>query len=192
MANRHVRFAAVSLVYMVYMVCGLALGACAPVELTENRPLVAPPSAFLHNANLRIEAPDGSFSIEGGSQFTPPFYTNLLPRECPEAAGFADETILDSYTAALDCGAREVLVIVDGDRPLHGVLALGRIPRSAKGPTKRSYLLRIPPEKLRSAADGLTTVSYELYDWERRWDDGSRLAGQWKAWILWLSNTPLR
>ena len=174
----------------------LSLGACGPggpVDITEWRPLIEPPLAFLENTNLRIEAVDGSFVIEGGEQFEPPFYTHLIAPECSEDVSFLDEAILNGYAAALDCGAKEVRVFVDGDdRPLYGVLAFGRILPSAKGPVKRSYLLRIPSDKLRSAVGGLTTVTYEKYDYEVQWSDGQTKEYNWRAWILWLSNTPLR
>lgn len=177
-------------IYGIVILGAFLLSGCAgiPHDVTQMRPHIEPVAGVLTNANIRIVAADGSFEIKPNEQFSPPFYSNVA--DCGSA--FASGSITEDHVPAMACGSRKVLVYVDGqDQPLYGVLALGRLINSAKGPARRSYLIKIPEDKINSAFQGLTTVSYEKYDWISTRSDGYKQTKNWRSWILWLSQTPL-
>jgi len=177
-------------VNLIVMLGAFLLASCAgvPHDVTQHLPHVAPVAGVLTNANVRIVAADGSFEIKPNEQFSPPFYSRVF--DCGTA--FNDRTITEDHVAAVGCGAKQVLVYVEGqDQPLFGVLALGRLTAASKGPARRSYLIKIPQDKINSAFQGLTTVSFEKYDWIATRSDGYRQTKNWRSWILWLSQTPL-
>lgn len=166
----------------------LFVTACAPVDITDYT-LSQPIAGVLANQNMRIVAADKSFEIVPGTQFTPPFSSNLWG--CNNAA-YYDKVIVEGYDEARECGAKDVLVYVDGyDKPLYGVLALSEVPAAAVGPAKRSYLIKVPQDKIDGAYAGRTTATYENFNWIKRYDTGETYKKNWRSWILWLSLTPL-
>jgi len=168
----------------------LAMGSgSAPIRSTTDFTRQEIKSGILANEDLRIVAEDGSWTLEGGKNFPTPFSIDGWGG----SNAFAVEAkMLDNYKAALQSGAKRVLVFQKGhEKPLYGVLALNKAINAAYGPAAQSYLIQVADAKLKQARDGVTTVSYENMDWKTSWSDGSSSTNYWYGWALWLSAFPL-
>lgn len=164
-----------------------ATSGCVPQELTD-RTKYSVNEGLLANEDMRIVAQDGSFEIEGGEGFRIPFDIDMWE----EATGFEPSDLVDSHEDALARGAKRVRVYVDGlDEPLHGVLAFNKMIRAAHGPGARSYRVQIPQERIASATQGNTTVTFEAVDYRREFRGADPEDLWWYGWVLWLADTPL-
>ncbi|QGX39318.1 hypothetical protein [Permianibacter aggregans] len=143
----------------------------------------------LVNTELKIEAMDGSFVLQGGEQFRTPFALNLWN------ARFDEKTLANQYQAARQLGAKPVLVHVKGhDQPLYGLLIFNQAINAAFGPGSQSYYVRVSKDKLDNARFGGISVAYEMMDWRDTYtDDYGRQTRDktWYGWMLWLSSTPI-
>lgn len=170
----------------------LALAACAggppPVYDTTNRAPVKVPVGTLTNADMRIVATDGSFTINGGQQFSPSFYVDLWS----SSTAFQDANIIEGFRAARTAGAKDVKVYITGkSQPLYGVLALSTVWSAASGPGTRSYQISVPKDKIDNAYAGNTSVVYEDVAYKQTFSNGTANNYQFRSWVLWLSATPL-
>lgn len=144
----------------------------------------------LVNTELKIEATDGSFVLQGGEQFHTPFTLNLW-----NTTGFDKKSLANQYSLARQLGAKPVLVHVEGyDKPLYGLLIFNQAINAAFGPGSQSYYVRVSKDKLDNARFGGISVAYEMMDWRSTYTDETGRKTQdktWYSWMIWLSSTPL-
>lgn len=142
---------------------------------------------------LRIVAVDGSFELKAGQRFQSPFQANLWNSGCT----MNSKTLLSNASTALRCGGKNVLVYHDDNtEPLHGVLALNTSIAAAYGPASRSYMIKVPDDKIEHARQGNTVVAYEMMDWKSTKRYSNRVSSfnrehTYYGWILWVSAYPL-
>ena len=131
---------------------------------------------------LTIQAADGSFTLESGQSFRPPFQVdgyNLWATTQQQQSRTADLT--GRALNALEIGAERVIVTTPYlDKPLFGVLLLSKVPTKATGPGARSYYIQVPESYVKEATGGRTSVVYERVQIE----GGS----EWFNWALWMSD----
>lgn len=145
----------------------------------------------LVNPDVTIAAKDGSFTIAGGSQFSPPFQADIWSTNNYRAS-LHDNNIVEGFTAGRAAGGKDVLVTVKGrERPLHGVLVLSQVYNSVSGPAARSYQIVIPQDKIDAAYAGRTSVAFENGVYNMTYSNGYSQPLAWRTWIIWLSATPL-
>jgi hypothetical protein len=141
------------------------------------------------DSDIRIVAADGRFELKPGERFTPPFYSDLFL-----CTGLNYKNILESFSSARNCGAVDVKIYVgDNPEPLYGLLALNRAIVDAFGPAARSYLIKIPQDKINVAREGNTAVVFEYMTWKKSWhnDYGAQSATRKNyGWVLWMSSVP--
>lgn len=125
---------------------------------------------------VTIRSEDGSFSLQSGERFTPPF-------QFPKYHTGANPPTSENFN---ECTCRKVRVKVPGrDQELYGLLRLSMMFANAHGPGSRSYLIEIPQSYINEARNGNISVVYEkvpLKGSEWRWQTG---------WTLWLSDLPM-
>lgn len=149
------------------------------------------------NADIRIVAEDGSFTLNGGQIFQSPFQAKMIipdadfgsPADYIVGKGFGeDDDVVDAYNKALQDGAKKVRVYTSGNStPLYGLLLLWPASSGAcHGPGTISYLISIPPDKIAAARHGNISVAYETVNCKVGDDDWSEY-----TWLLWMSNAPL-
>lgn len=152
----------------------LVLGSCGasqvPVKL-----------GYINTEGVEIRAEDGSFSLESGDSWAPPFRSTA---DYGDQEKFQNEKLTGLYDFALNhLRAKRVLVKTPYmEKELHGVLMLNEAFGGCSSPVTRSYQISIPEEYVEKALNGKVTVLYEYYDCE-----GLTSA---KTWILWLSDVP--
>ncbi|HUO92733.1 MAG TPA: hypothetical protein VMU22_07420, partial [Rhizomicrobium sp.] len=111
----------------------LALSGCDTV-CDDCRPIA---TGTLANADVRIVAEDGSFTLNGGQSFQSPFQAKMIVPDADFGApadyivgsnGFGDD-VVDAYNKALHDGAKNVRIYTSGSAaPLYGVLLLWPAP----------------------------------------------------------------
>lgn len=149
------------------------------------------------NADIRIVAADGSFTLNGGQTFQSPFQAKMIipdadfgaPADYVVGKGFGGgDDVVDAYTQALQDGAKPVRIYTSGNpTPLYGLLLLWPAARAdCHGPGTNSYLISIPPDKIAAARHGNISVAYETVTCsygDSNWSE--------YTWLLWMSNAPL-
>lgn len=174
-----------ALAFGVAILAGLGCASGGPVLNTDMtpRPITL---GTLVNPDLTIVAADGSFTLQGGNQFSTPFATSAL-----WGTHLTSQSLLEAYPQARAWGAQPVKIKQTGRPDLHGLLLFNNGIGAAFGSGSQSYYVRIAPEKLDNARNGNTAVSYELMDYTRRWTDGSNDKQVQYSWVLWISATPI-
>lgn len=144
-------------------------------------------SASIATEGVSIRAADGTFTLEAGRGFEPPFFGRCYNLPAPEERALAPAAVVEGAAAAEARGARRVEVRVPGrDRPLLGLLLFCEAPVAGIGPSARSYRLSVPDSYVAQAEGGRVSVVYERV--RRRGRDGSER--WWYGWVLWLSDQP--
>jgi hypothetical protein len=160
---------------------GLGCGHQAYIPPPPPEPIFRPaPAISVQTPGVTIEADDGAFAIGsapvqspfdmGASCLTNPATTNL---ELAEGQG-ARRVIIKLPP--------ELAEVADGQTQLHGVLAICGVPPGTAGAASRHYLVQVPENRIAQTAGGRVSLVYEPFV-----DD----SGDRKAWMLWLSRTPL-
>lgn len=180
------KLAAIAVLAMFWV---LGVGSAASVYSTTNRTVVPISGGVVANKDIRIVAEDRSFELVGGQRFSTPFSVNDW---APGTAAFTSTAnMISHYETSLTHGAQLVRVYQDGyEEPLYGVLVFNDAIAAAYGPASRSYMIKIPQDKLDAARSGVTAVAYEKMNWKATWSDGSSSNKYWYGWALWLSSYP--
>lgn len=135
----------------------------------------------LATKGVTIQAADGSFTIEAGQSFRPPFQVDA--HNLWIVAQVQSDRPLDlagRALNALEIGAERVIVTTPYlDKPLFGVLLLSKVSTKATGAGARSYYIQVPENYVREATGGRTSVVYERIQTER---------GEGFNWALWMSD----
>ncbi|MEW8322400.1 MAG: hypothetical protein AB2606_07115 [Candidatus Thiodiazotropha taylori] len=135
-------------------------------------------TGVLSSNNLKIEAIDGSFTIEPGMEFTPPFYTKshyMSYQNCPADGGMSKQ--LNKW---LSLGAKKIRVLFnDGQTPLYGAITFCHTKHSHY----RKYNVVIPESYITRARNGELTAVYEI--------TGNSHGYPQAGWVVWLSQDPL-
>ncbi|AKE52181.1 hypothetical protein [Kangiella geojedonensis] len=145
---------------------------------------------------LTIVAEDESFELKGGQRFLSPFQSNLWGYGC-DLSSINGKNVLNSSDKGLRCGGKKVHVFHGNNpEPLYGVLVLNSSIAAAKGPASRSYMIKVPDDKIEHAREGNTAVAFEIMKWDesQRWSHTGRTVTNEKTaygWILWVSAYPL-
>jgi len=145
---------------------------------------------------LTIVAEDKSFEIKSGQRFRSPFQSNLWTYGC-DLSSINGKNVLNSSDKGLRCGGKKVHVFHGNNpEPLYGVLVLNSSIAAAKGPASRSYMIKVPDDKIEHAREGNTAVAFEIMKWDesQRWSHTGRTVTNEKTaygWILWVSAYPL-
>ena len=142
-------------------------------------------------SDIKIVAADGRFELKPGERFVPPFYSDLWLCQ-----NLDTRNILESFDAARNCGAIDVKVYVgDNPEPLYGLLALNRSIKAAFGPAARSYLIKVPQNKVNVARAGNTAVIFEYMTWKESWRSDTGYGSSTEknyGWVLWISSVPFQ
>lgn len=137
-------------------------------------------SGILATPGCKITAEDGSFTIESGQEFQPPFQMIKISHRYRSNSDLSG--MVNFSADFLKDGAKRVRVTVPGrPQPLYGVLALFEISDLGTGPGARSYRIEIPQQYVDGATSGRVSVVYETYQTP---------AWLFPSWILWLSDQP--
>lgn len=164
------------------------LAACVPAvnrssNISMERGIIATP-------NVTITAEDNSFTLVSGTEFKPPFQvntSNMIAKIIKKYRKGGSAVMREDYGEFLNEGARRVMVNVAG-KQLYGVLSLNTMLDGAYGPASRMYQIEIPQEYIAGASGGRVSVVFENVDVQDP-KHGSLTA---QAWILWLSDMPIR
>lgn len=167
----------------------MAAGSASNVYSTSDRTPVKISGGIVANKDIRIVAEDRSFELVGGQRFSTPFSVNDWPSS--SSAFTTSSNMISHYETSLLHGAQLVRVYQEGhEEPLYGVLVFNDAIGAAYGPASRSYMIKIPEDKLEAARSGVTAVAYEKMNWKATWSDGSSSNKYWYGWALWLSSYP--
>lgn len=145
-------------------------------------PVVNISQGLIATKGVTIQAANGSFVLESGQSFRPPFQVdgyNLWYTSQGQVNRPADLT--GRAINALEIGAERVIVTTPYlDKPLFGVLLLSKVSSKATGPGSRSYYIEVPESYVKEATGGRTSVVYERVQVEG--------GGEWFNWALWMSD----
>ncbi|MBI3111412.1 MAG: hypothetical protein HYZ01_07560 [Ignavibacteriales bacterium] len=149
-------------------------------------PVVNISQGLIATKGVTIQAANGSFVLESGQAFRPPFQVdgyNLWYTSQGQVSRPADLT--GRAMNALEIGAERVIVTTPYlDKPLFGVLLLSKVSNKvsskATGPGSRSYYIEIPETYVREATGGRTSYVYERIQLEG--------GDEWFNWALWMSD----
>lgn len=175
----------------------LAIGSEQParlINITSKAPI--PIQHGVLEDGLTIVAEDKSFELKGGERFVSPFQSNLWTYGC-DRNSISGKNVLNSSTKAQACGGKKVHVFYgDNPEPLYGVLVLNSSIATAKGPASRSYMIKVPSDKIAHAREGNTAVAFEIMKWDYKsqWSHTGSITTKEQvayAWILWVSAYPL-
>lgn len=160
------------------------LAACAPA--VNRAPQIPVERGIIATPNVTITAEDNSFILVSGTEFRSPFQVNLQKIPVDGRDTF-EEHLRELSSVYLKLGAKRVKVDVGG-KQLYGVLSLNMMPAGAYGPASRMYRIEIPQEYIDAASSARVSVVYEKVD-VRHSRRGTLTVS---AWILWLSDAPIR
>lgn len=145
-------------------------------------PVVNVSQGLVATKGVTIQAANGSFVLESGQSFRPPFQVdgyNLWYTSQGQVNRPADLT--GRAMNALEIGAERVIITTPYlDKPLFGVLLLSKVSAKATGPGSRSYYVEIPEMYVREATGGRTSYVYERIQVEGGYE--------WFNWALWMSD----
>jgi hypothetical protein len=160
---------------------GIACAGSSYSRMDYLRPVTNVSQGILAAKGVSIQAADGSFVIEAGQSFRPPFQVDsynlwaVTQEQSDRPADLAGRAL-----NALEIGAERVIVTTPYlDKPLFGVLLLSKVSTKATGAGARSYYIQVPESYVREATGGRTSVVYERIQTER---------GEWFNWALWMSD----
>jgi hypothetical protein len=138
------------------------------------------PDGEITEPGVVIEGEGGSFRLVSHHRFRTPFWAY----DCPATA------TTGNYGLALRLGARPVTIRHHASgRILHGVLALCRVAPDSAAVVQRSYDIRIPESYVVQTDGGRVAVVTEPSGSVKVYSDGP---ADLPAWILWMSQAPLR
>lgn len=160
------------------------LAACAPA--VNRSPQISVERGIIATPDVTITAGDNSFTLVSGTEFQSPFQVNLQKMPVDGRDTF-EENLRELSSVYLRLGAKRVRVNAGG-KQLYGILSLNTVPKGAYGPASRMYRIEIPQEYINAASGGRVSVVYEKVD--VRHSRRGTLAVS--AWILWLSDQPIR
>lgn len=136
-------------------------------------------SGKLLTEGVEIRAEDNSFTIRGGEDFKPPFYS--------DCSANVSEKAEPSYKVALTKGARRVLVRIPGrSDTYYGVLALCDRNIDPLGRKTSSYDMAVKTDELVAMTNGHVKVYYDKLEGFRT-EAGRRYRAEAYTWLLWLS-----
>lgn len=165
------------------------IAACVPAMHLPNyhpveRGIIATP-------DVTITAEDNSFTLVSGTEFKPPFqvdswnvYRRMAKKAVDNKSGWS---LRESSGEFLVDGARRVRINVAG-KQFFGVLSLNMMPEDAYGPASRMYQIEIPQQYIDAASGGKISVVFETAGLPS--EKGKERSA--RAWILWLSDRPLK
>lgn len=159
----------------------VVLTACAMAVATRQVEL-----GSVETPGVVIRAQSGAFTLRSGEHFRPVGVSSCY---APNAPRMPVDNLVNEAAAGMRLGAHPVTVEVEGRaHPLNGLLLFCDVPSVAVGPASRSYRLVVPPRYVESAAGGRISAVYERVDFTNR--EG---VAEWHyAWVLWLSDEPIR
>lgn len=159
----------------------VSLAACATVVATRQVEL-----GSVETPGVVIRAQSGAFTLRSGEHFRPVGVSSCFASSAPR---MLVDNLVNEAASGGRLGAHPVTVEVEGrERPLNGLLLFCDVPSTAVGPASRSYRIVVPPRYVESAAGGRISAVFERVDFTSR--EG---APEWYyAWVLWLSDEPIR
>lgn len=138
-----------------------------------------PDEGSLATPGVIIEGEERSFRIVAGRPFRTPFWSY----DCPAAPTTRNHELAERL------GAQRVRVTHPAvSEPLYGILAFCHVHPDVQGPTRRSYQLHVPDERVAQTEGGRVAFVAETTGHMRTYGDG---AHNLPAWILWISRRPL-
>lgn len=184
-----------------------------PLQLLSNVQLSEPKYGRLMDS-LTIVAMDGSFVIESGKTFKPPFYTpgwinpnsDFVKAFKQSTNGIKVKVIIkrslylyeNEITNALTRGFKPQLTSTtptdstkriryrQETEVLYGLLEFNTVHDACSNePNTRAYYISIPPSYTQAAKGGNISVMYEYY---RCKPMGSKEENKYTSWVLWLSD----
>ena len=169
------------------LICSLLLFTVACSGASYSRqdalaPVVNVSQGLVATKGVTIQAANGSFVLESGQAFRPPFQVdgyNLWYTSQGQVNRPADLT--GRAMNALEIGAERVIITTPYlDKPLFGVLLLSKVSTLAEGPASRSYYIEVPESYVREATAGRTSYVYERLQIKGGFE--------WFSWALWMSD----
>lgn len=158
-----------------------ALNAC--VATVHTRPIDL---GSIETPGVVIHGPNNSFTYRSGEHFRPARNSRCYRSGAPQISA---DALVTSAGTALQLGAEHVTVEVPGrERPLNGLLLLCDVPLTATGPASRSYRIVVPESYVQGATGGRMSAVFERVDHTNH--EGA--AVWYFAWVLWLSDEPIR
>ncbi len=162
--------------FKLFIACiALTLAGCS------SHSTMTPKYASLTNSNVTIEAEDGSWKLQSGQTFTPPFTEAIEDAPLPKVKTVQKHISLYSHKSYSDY-VQEVTVTV-GNEKFHGKMLFSNVYEDAgSASAKRRWTVGIPDSYLNIARSGNVAVLYQPYAYNNQ---------DWASWVLWISNLPL-
>jgi hypothetical protein len=135
--------------------------------------VTAPATSVVTTEGVTISAADSSFAFQANKPIGTPFAIT----KCPKLPIGVDESGLVEQM-----GGKRVRITYPGvAEPLHGVLLLCKIPKSAVASDEAAYRIQVPKSYVDATEGGKISMVFEAVG-----------AGEEKAlsWILYISRTP--
>lgn len=145
-------------------------------------PVVNISQGLIATKGVTIQAANGSFVLESGQSFRPPFQVDGFNLWYTSQGQVNRPTDLTGRAMnALEIGAERVIISTPYlDKPLFGVLLLSKVSTAAEGPASRSYYIEVPESYVREATGGRTSYVYERVQIKGGYE--------WFSWALWMSD----
>lgn len=144
-------------------------------------PTTVPKYASLTNANVIIEAIDGSWELKSGETFTPPFIKDIESYPTPRVRVVQKNISL--YGAGNYPDYVQDVTVTVGKEKFHGKMLFTKVyEKAGSASAKRRWTVGIPESYLKIARSGNVAVLYQPYTYNRQ---------DWASWVLWISNLPL-